>query len=425
MHVPGGATPAALNASGRSGSGADAAALRERGFHEMPVLGDVGAVPVPGCVDGWLALHDRFGRLALPRVLEPAVAYAADGFPSTHLLVASARSVAGLQGAEDFAAAARAGVAGPAAKAGPDAPGDRRGRPGRVLRGRVRLGLVALGAGQYTGEDLASPHADWVEPLHVDAFGRRLWTVPPNSQGYLTLAGAWIADGLELPEDPEDPLWPHLLIEAARQAAYDRIEVLHEHADGQALVGPDRLAPRRAAIDRRRAAALGGGESYRPGGTTFLCCVDETGIGRLAHPVQRRRLRQRPRRAQDGHLPAEPGDRLLARSGTPGRVRAGPAPAPHALPSARHRRLRRAADGDRHDGRRLQPQILLQLLARILSHQEPVGDAIAAPRWALRGAGGADRGFSAWADRGRVEVDLEPGGAGASGRPGSSGSATG
>src|SRR5690606_20749498 len=51
----------ALNASGRAGAGADPAALRAEGRSEMPFRHDVRSVTVPGCVDGWLALHARFG----------------------------------------------------------------------------------------------------------------------------------------------------------------------------------------------------------------------------------------------------------------------------------------------------------------------------------------------------------------------------
>src|SRR5689334_7689663 len=73
-----GTTPTALNASGRAGRGADAARLRLDGFTTMPFTGDVRSAPVPGCVDGWLALHERYGRLPLATVLEPAVVYAAN-----------------------------------------------------------------------------------------------------------------------------------------------------------------------------------------------------------------------------------------------------------------------------------------------------------------------------------------------------------
>lgn len=53
----------ALNASGRAGSGADPEQLRSEGFDEMPFRHDIRTVTVPGCIDGWLALHDHFGTL--------------------------------------------------------------------------------------------------------------------------------------------------------------------------------------------------------------------------------------------------------------------------------------------------------------------------------------------------------------------------
>ena len=60
VHVPGEPRPFALNASGHSGSGADVDSLRRDGFREMPFHKDPRSVTVPGCVDGWLALHQRF-----------------------------------------------------------------------------------------------------------------------------------------------------------------------------------------------------------------------------------------------------------------------------------------------------------------------------------------------------------------------------
>src|SRR5205807_2264186 len=225
-----------------------------------------------GCVDGWLTLHSRFGRLPLAEVLEAARSYAADGFPASPTLALSAPGILRLEGADDYRV--------------PDLrPGAMIRRPGlaRALAAIAEGGrdawyggefgerLLSLGDGEYTASDLASPLADWVDPLSADAFGKRLWTVPPNSQGYLTLAGAWIADGLDLPSDPCDPLWAHLLIESARQAAFDRLDVLYEGADGSALVDPARLAPRRAALSPSSAASPGGG--CAPGRTVYMCPV--------------------------------------------------------------------------------------------------------------------------------------------------------
>src|SRR4051812_33666934 len=98
VHVPGEDEPAALNASGRAGAGADPEALRARGETAMHARRDVRAVTVPGCVDGWLALHERFGRLALADVLEPARRLAADGFAASPTLVAAAEELRPAEG---------------------------------------------------------------------------------------------------------------------------------------------------------------------------------------------------------------------------------------------------------------------------------------------------------------------------------------
>src|SRR5215212_5584079 len=93
VHVPGEDEPAVLNASGRAGAGADPERLRGEGEWEMPRRGDVRAVTVPGCVDGWVALHERFGRLPLADVLEPARRLAAEGFAASPTLVAAAEEL--------------------------------------------------------------------------------------------------------------------------------------------------------------------------------------------------------------------------------------------------------------------------------------------------------------------------------------------
>ena len=247
VHAPGTPEPFALNASGRAGSGADPDRLRGEGHTVMPAFNDIRAVPVPGCVDGWIALHERFGRLPLADVLEPARQYAADGFPPAPTLVASAALIANLRDADDYRDIGpllrRPGVARALSSIAKD------GRTG-FYEGEFGEGLLVIGDGEYTTDDLRRVQADWVDPIRADAWDRVLWTIPPNSQGYLTLAGAWIASGLDLPEDPDDAQWAHLTVEAARQAGYDRLDVLHELADG--AVGRPHPARRRNDVLVRR-----------------------------------------------------------------------------------------------------------------------------------------------------------------------------
>ena len=233
-----------------------------------------------------------------------------------------------------------------------------------------------------------------------------MWTVPPNSQGYLTLAAAGILRGLDLPTDPSDARWAHLLVEAMRQAAHDRLRVLHDGADGNALIAPDRLAARRAAIRADAAAALTDAP-IRAGGTMYLCAVDAERMGvsliqsnasgwgaHIVEPTTRIFLQDRGIgfSLEAGH-PAEYGPRRRP---------------PHTLAPA----LVTTGNGDLHMvlgtmGGDSQPQIVLQLLARTLHGGETPGAAVAAPRWVLANIDGGD--FGTWRSGGAVEVQLEHG----------------
>ena len=150
----------------------------------------------------------------------------------------------------------------------------RRRRQRRVLRRRVRRRPDGDGRRLYTEDDLAGAAADWARPLRTEVWGHTLWGLPPNSQSYLLLAAARIAEALGLGADPDDPTWAHLLVEAAVAAAHDRPARLHEAADGDALL--DELSARASAVDPARASGLTAPSAA--GDTTYLCTVDETGM---------------------------------------------------------------------------------------------------------------------------------------------------
>ena len=121
------------------------------------------------------------------------------------------------------------------------------GRDGFYL-GEFGRGLLALGGGHFDPADLAVSMAEWCEPLRLRTWGHDLWTVPPPSQGYLTLAGAGISESVGLGDDPDDPLWAHLVVESARAAGHDRPAVLYDGAAGDALLESDRLAAAAARV---------------------------------------------------------------------------------------------------------------------------------------------------------------------------------
>lgn len=477
--------PTALNAAGFAGSSADADRLRTQGLDRIPLRGHIASVTVPGAVDGWLALHGRYGRLPLAEVLAEAVRMASDGFAASPHLADRAPEVADVEGNTDIPADLRPGgiVRRPGTARALEAIAAH-GRNG-FYGGEFGQALLELGTGEYSPADLKTPIARWVEPVRATAFGCELWTVPPPSQGYLTLASAWIADHLDFglppagtppasagaagavsagealpasggPAPPAsagaaDGRWAHLLVEAASMAAYDRHQVLHEGAEGRILVHPARLAPRRDDIDPARAAniavpaGLGGAGTLGraasdvaggpadaadpgntagpddtagpdsagkpagtadPGDTTYLCAVDAnrmavslinsnaSGFG--AHLVA----------GDTGIFLHDRGIGFSLEPGHPALYAPGRRP-PHTLapalvtrPDGALRMVLGTMGGDS------QPQILLQLLHRILKLGQSPGAAVSAGRWALAPVGDAD-GFSTWRPGHRRKVLIE------------------
>jgi gamma-glutamyltranspeptidase / glutathione hydrolase len=400
----GSSPPTALDAAGRAGSGADAAALRAEGHTAVPFRGDVRSATVPGCVDGWVALHGRHGRLPLAEVLEPARRLAADGFPAAPLLALATALVADVEGADEFLppGGLRTGdrVRRPEVAEALAAIG--RGGRGPFYEGTFGESLIALGAGLFTPADLARSQAEWVTPLRARAWSHDVWTMPPPSQGYLSLAGAWIADGLDLPADPDDPAWPHLLSEVSRAAGHDRLDVLHDGADGAALLDVDRLATSRALVDPQRRSAPPAPTA--DGGTMYLCAVDGDGTGVS--------LIQSNAADWGCHL-VVPGTGIFLHNrgigfnlteGHPAELAPGRRP-PHTLSPA----LVTHPDGTLAAvlgtmGGDIQPQIVLQLLARLLHNGQSPGRAVAAPRWML-GTGG----FDTWEGAGPQATLVEAG----------------
>ncbi len=396
----GSARPRALDASGRAGSGADPDRVRAEGHDRIPLRHHTSAITVPGAVDGWLALHERYGKLPLSDVLADAIRYAAEGFPVAPLLAWTLPMVADAKFNE---------------LPGEPAIGDIVTRPGsaRALRaladegrdgfygGEFGEGLLAVGAGEYSPADLAESQARWVEPVMAEAWGHQIWSPPPTSQGYLTLLSAAIASGFDVADDPSGV---HLLIESAAQAGHDRPTVLFDGADGAELVSAERIASRRAAIDPSRA-----GEVDVPpftGDTTYLCVVDSERMGVSLINSNASGFGSHLIAGSSGIFLHDRGLGFSLRRGHPAEYGPGKRP-PHTLSPAMITR----SDGSLRTvlgtmGGDTQPQILLQLLADTLVHGWDPGRAVGAPRWRFTPAEGTD-GFSTWQPGVRRKVQLE------------------
>ena len=366
----------------------------------MPRLNHPAAVTVPGCVDGWLALHSRLGTVNLPEVLGAAHAHAADGFAASADLAGAAADVATSTGNTDIPGDLRAGdtVRRPGSARALEALGS--GGRDAFYGGEFGEGLLGLAGGLFSRDDLAAPLADWVEPATVEAWGHRIWTVPPNSQGYLILAAAALAQDLDLPTDPTEADWAHWLIEAARAVGSFRPAQLSDAADVAELLDPGRLA------DLRR-RVLAGDTPVTPlgasGETTYLCAADAKMTVSL---IQSNAMGFGSRLVAGGTgiFLHNRGLGFSLEPGHPACYAPGRRP-PHTLSPA----LVSTLDGGNRAvlgtmGGDAQPQVVLQMLARLLHCGQSPAEVLGAGRWILLGPDA----FATWTPGWRPPVALEP-----------------
>ena len=179
------------------------------------------------------------------------------------------------------------------------------------------------------------------------------------------------------------------MIEASRAAAFDRPDVLHEHAESAALLNLDMLAARRSRIDPNQAVSWG--DSYADGGTMYMCVVDRNGMGVS--------LIQSNAAGFGAHVMIGDTGIFLHNRGigfnlTPGHpAEYGPGRRPPHTPSP-------ALITN-------QPQIVLQMFARMLHLGESPGQVVSAGRFNLASPD-PKSGFDTWTAGGQVRVKLEP-----------------
>jgi gamma-glutamyltranspeptidase/glutathione hydrolase len=170
-----------LNASGRAGSGMTLDGYMAKGLTHMPNRG-VLTITVPGAVDGWFALHQRFGRLEMARVMRDAIHHAHDGFRVTPFTSAAIQSNAQLlaqigSGADVFLQQGKAPSAGDQLLQ-PDLARtlDELAQHGPELMYQGPLGerianFLSQNGGGLDSADFAKQRSEWVEPLSVQYRG--------------------------------------------------------------------------------------------------------------------------------------------------------------------------------------------------------------------------------------------------------------
>ena len=281
-----------LNACGRSPRRASLEQLLGMGLRSIPDQSPF-SVTVPGTVNGWETLLDRYGSMDLSTALEPAIQYAEHGFPvseviSDHWQVGGARLSAGPAGSELLL------------DGSPPAAGDVMKIPtlAKSLRTVAEGGsdafyngpiaekicdfVQSLG-GWLAADDMEAHESTWVDPIHINYRGYDCWQCPPPSQGVNALMALNIAEGIDLHGMGfQSAETFHHLIESMRLAFADSLQYV---TDPEAMrVRPDDLLSKRYASERRSLISAERAMSIAPHGsppahhnTVYVSAVDGEG----------------------------------------------------------------------------------------------------------------------------------------------------
>lgn len=282
------------NGSGRSPKSLSLQWFIEHKYKDIPALGPL-PVNVPGAVDGWFALHERFSKLPIKDDLAPAIRYAREGFPVTELIAhywkLSVPHLSKFPGfTEQMTIDGRAPEKGEIwknrnlantletiANGGRDA--FYKGRIAHVIGDYFKAN-----GGFLTYEDMAAHKGEWVEPISTNYRGVDVWELPPNGQGLAALEILNVLEGYDLKKYGfGSPEHVHLFVEAKKLAWEDRA---HLYADPDFFKAPiDQLLSKDYAAEQRKRISMdhamrsveAGHAPLEHGDTIYLTTADQWG----------------------------------------------------------------------------------------------------------------------------------------------------
>ena len=280
-----------LNGSGRSPQSLTLDYFKQQGITEIPKFGAL-PVSVPGTVDGWFEMHEKFGSTPMTDILAPAIQYAREGFPVSELISYYLhRSVARIGQYEGFKETympdgempdtgdifknpALAATYEKIAKGGRDA--FYKGDIARTIDAYIK----AQG-GFLSYADLASHTSTWVEPVSTNYRGYDVWELPPNGQGIAALQILNIMEHYDVKSMGfGSPEYVHTFVEAKKLAFADRAKFYSDmdfnDIPVERLISKQYAAERQRTIDPNRAAKRVDA-GINEGDTIYLTVADNDG----------------------------------------------------------------------------------------------------------------------------------------------------
>ncbi len=186
-----------LNASGRSPENLTLEYFKENNYNSIPAYGPL-PVSVPGCVDGWFELHEKFGKIKMTDILSPTIKYAEDGFPVSELVSYYMKVASNnYQKYPNFKETYYINDSTP--KKGQIFKNPDLARTLRLIAKNGKKGFyegetantianfIQKQGGFLSYDDLKNHKSEWIEPVSTNYRGYDIWELPPNGQGIAAL----------------------------------------------------------------------------------------------------------------------------------------------------------------------------------------------------------------------------------------------
>ena len=281
-----------LNASGRSPQSLTLEYFLENGYTSIPATGPL-PVSVPGAVDGWFELHQKFGSMPMNEILAPAIGYADEGFPVSELIsyyinLTSRRYKDWPNFADTWMPGGNAPQTGDVF-ANPRLANTYRmiaeGGRDAFYKGDIAEKIVAHMEeidGFLSMEDLAAHTSEWVDPVSVNYRGYDVWELPPNGQGIAALQILQIMEGYDVEAMGFGSAeYIHTFTEAKKLAFADRLKFYADmdfyDVPVDWLISDEYADERRAMINPNRAMRSVPAGVLKDGDTIYMTVADEDG----------------------------------------------------------------------------------------------------------------------------------------------------
>ncbi|MGB3150311.1 MAG: gamma-glutamyltransferase [Maribacter sp.] len=283
-----------FNGSGRAPKSLTIDYFLEKNMKYVPFYGPL-PVSVPGCVDGWFAMHEKFGKLPMKTLLQPSIDYGRNGFPVSEVIAYEMISnYKNLQDQPGFSETYMPNGAIP--KKGelfknPDLANTyeliaKKGRD-EFYKGSIAKTIdsyMKKHGGFLSFKDLANHTSNWIEPVSVNYRGYEVWELPPNGQGTAALQMLNILEGYDINSmgfGSDDYL--HVLTEAKKLAYEDRAKFYADPDFNEIplseLLSEEYATKQRALINLEESARFypAGDFEIEAGNTTYLTVADKDG----------------------------------------------------------------------------------------------------------------------------------------------------